>query len=249
MSEVHVAYAYSRVSTNKQENGPQVQREKLESYYSRNLAHKGFLWGDVYEDVVSGSKAFNLRPAGSVLCQRARPGDIILVTKFDRAFRSSRDFHNQIHYWRQKGCKLVVTDCEVNCTTPNGYCHASVLVAMAQLERELVSERTKEVKQYLKAHGRNYGTNATRGIINGSDGYLKPDPRYDEPTIAFIIECREVQKMTWNKLAIAISNRWLRMAGKQEIRSIAHDNCIARTEAQDIYKFAKAQQELLAAQT
>lgn len=238
-SKYKIAYPYVRVSTSKQENSPEVQQEKLSDYYHKFLAPEGYLWADIYQDVVSGSKAFEKREAGSAICQRAQAGDVILVTKFDRAFRSSKDFHNQISHWRKKGCRFIVIDAAVDCTTANGYFVASILVANAQLERELISERTRDSAQFCKAHGRNYCRNPQRGLRNGKDGYLEVDP-YFEQDCRDVIRLRDDERLTWAEVALAFSNIQLAREGKPLIRSIAHDDCVSDRHVRRHYRDGKA---------
>lgn len=233
-----IAYPYVRVSTNKQENGPEVQKEKLANYYNRVLARDGFAWADFYQDVVTGSKALDRREAGGAICQRAKEGDIILVTKFDRAFRSSRDFHNQIHHWRQKGCRFIVTDHDVDCTTPNGYFVATLLVAQAQLEREHTAERTREALAHRKAHGRVYNHDAPRGLKNGKNGYLEVDHDF-EPKIKALLHFRDVEKLTWKQIAVAMTNRERAMLGEPPIKSVVHPDCWSKRIVEMWYREAK----------
>jgi DNA invertase Pin-like site-specific DNA recombinase len=94
-------------------------------------------------------RAFSLLVAGRA--------DALVVAKLDRLTRSSADF-SQIMLWlREEEKQLVVLDFNVDTTTAAGEAMATVLMAFAQMERGLISERTRAALASLRARGQPIG--------------------------------------------------------------------------------------------
>lgn len=148
VSGVAVCYGYTRVSTDRQyQHGLSLedQQIKIKEFYDRHLAPKGARWGDIYQDGgVSGDEAFYERPAGKVLSSRLRPGDHIVVTKLDRAFRNLRDFLETTEVWMKAGIKVHMLDMgggmEMATDTPHGELIYTIFAALAQMYRRMIRE-------------------------------------------------------------------------------------------------------------
>ena len=102
-------------------------------------------------------KSLNRRP---VLCELLatldKQGGTLIVTKLDRLARSVIDFCSIVERSRKKKWALVVLD-SLDTDSPQGECMANMLASFAQLERRLISERTKNGLAVVKARGKQLG--------------------------------------------------------------------------------------------
>jgi DNA invertase Pin-like site-specific DNA recombinase len=154
---VSICYGYGRHSTNKQELTEAAQEKKCKEYYQRQLADKGVEWGGFYYDKATSAKTpFGEREQGRQVFLAARPGDHIVVSKMDRAFRSLRDGITCMDQWSDRGVSFHSLDLQVDTSTPLGRFFRQILLAVAELEREFARERTAEVIAVKKRNNEPY---------------------------------------------------------------------------------------------
>ena len=136
---------YCRVSTNKQTN--ENQKIRL-LQYATDMAYKF----DLYEEVESSRKT---RPVKQELLQKLRKGEYshIIVYKLDRFARSSRELILEIQELIDKGVGFISISDNLDFSNSVGRLHFQILSAFAEFERSLISERTKEGIDRLKALG------------------------------------------------------------------------------------------------
>jgi DNA invertase Pin-like site-specific DNA recombinase len=145
-------FGYGRVSTTQQEVSIEAQRKQCEDYANYRLIPQGLEWGGWYCDpAVSGKVPLKERKAGAVLCQRLQRGDHVVISKLDRAFRNVFDGMAMIQQWRQLGVVIHFQDLGVDGSTLMGQMMISFYLFFAQMERERISERTKQAKDHIKA--------------------------------------------------------------------------------------------------
>lgn len=162
-NELKVAI-YTRVSTEEQKNGYSLmgQEEELRTYAER----KGYKVADVYVDGGHSGKNFN-RPEVQRLFKdmRCNKFDAVLVWKVDRLSRKNRDvlllIDNELH---PRNMKLLVSTCDIDSSTPNGYMFISLLGTFAEYERALIIERVSSGMEKRAKSGLWNG-----GIILGYD--------------------------------------------------------------------------------
>lgn len=100
---------------------------------------------------------------GAMLAERKKllkqlgPGDVLLITRIDRFFRSSRDMHNTIADITAKGAEFRSLHQHWNTATKEGRFLLSILAAQAELDRECIIERTTEGRARAKARGQHMG--------------------------------------------------------------------------------------------
>src|SRR5262245_54981393 len=86
------AYGYVRASTEDQEDTLPAQEHAVRGAYAARLAPRGYTWGGLYVDRgVSGAVEMTSRPAGHRLTMELERGDIVIVHKIDRGWRSVLD--------------------------------------------------------------------------------------------------------------------------------------------------------------
>jgi site-specific DNA recombinase len=136
----------------------------------------------LYSDAgVSGSIALADRPAGSKMLSESVAGDIIVASKLDRLFRSASDALTTVDRLKKDGIKVVLADMSNEPVSENGVgkLFFSIMAAMAEWERERISERTSAGRAGKKARGGHIGGDAPYGFIKegtGAQAVLKPNP-------------------------------------------------------------------------
>ncbi len=112
----------------------------------------------LYEDKASGKK--DDRPQLTACLKALRDGDTLLVWKLDRLGRDLRHLVNIVHDLTQRGIGLKVLTGQgaaIDTTTASGKLVFGIFAALAEYERELISERTIAGLAAARARGRNGG--------------------------------------------------------------------------------------------
>jgi DNA invertase Pin-like site-specific DNA recombinase len=142
---------YARVST--QEQNLQMQIDALEK--------AGCI--EIFEEKATGSKKD--RPALSEMLKMLREGDRVVVYKLDRISRSIKHLIELADSFHKKGIEFVSIMDNIDTSTPTGRFFFHVMAAMAELEREIIIERTKTGLESARARGRVGG----RPTVNKKD--------------------------------------------------------------------------------
>ena len=143
---------YSRVSTLNQDTD--MQTRELREYCAR----RG--WDLVHEYVDEGvSGAKESRPAlnSLMLDARKRRFDAIAVWKFDRMARSVTHLLRVLEEFRSLGIEFISLSESIDTSTPTGKMVFTVLGAVAELERSLISERVRAGLRNARAKGKTLG--------------------------------------------------------------------------------------------
>lgn len=145
--------SYLRVSTDKQD----LDNQKLEiETYTKKLGIKVDEWIEVE---MSSRKSFDKRKIDNLL-SKLKKGDILIVSELSRLSRSIREIHNILHTLMEKKIKLhvikqnIVTNGENDMTTK---ILITVLSMVSEMERELISQRTKNGLDLVKKRGKKLG--------------------------------------------------------------------------------------------
>lgn len=109
-----------------------------------------------------GSGASRARPALSKLLREINAGDTLIVVRLDRLARSVSHLLDVIEHLNEKGAHFRSLRDPIDTTTPQGMFSLQVLGAVAQLERALISERTKAGMKAAHAKGRRAGNPGIR---------------------------------------------------------------------------------------
>lgn len=147
---------YVRVSTEEQASsglGLEAQRARIEA----EAAYKGW---EVVWCVDEGYSAKTLdRPAmqEALSLLTAHEADALVVAKLDRLSRSVVDFSNTLTTAKKQGWAVVLLDLGVDTSTPNGKLVAGLMAQIAEWEREIIAQRTKDALAAAKARGQRLG--------------------------------------------------------------------------------------------
>lgn len=111
-------------------------------------------------DSVPATKPGKKRPpelARAIEILDAGDADALVVARLDRLSRSGLDFWELVHHAQQHRWAIICLDPEVDLTTPFGEAFAGMAVVFAQLERALISQRTREAIAWKVANGGRHG--------------------------------------------------------------------------------------------
>jgi DNA invertase Pin-like site-specific DNA recombinase len=108
-------------------------------------------------DHVSG--ATSERPELSKLWQaaRARKIDTVLVWKFDRFARSTKQLIDALEEFRHLGVAFMSITEQIDTSSPMGKAMFTVISAIAEFERSLISERVRSGIAKARAQGKRHG--------------------------------------------------------------------------------------------
>ncbi len=112
----------------------------------------------IYEDRASGKR--DDRPGLSSCLKAIRKGDTLVVWKLDRLGRDLKHLVNTVHDLTERGVGLKVLTGQgaaIDTTTPAGKLVFGIFAALAEFERDLISERTKAGLASARARGRSGG--------------------------------------------------------------------------------------------
>ena len=136
---------------------------KADGSQTTELQRDALLAADVgseqlYEDKASGKKED--RPQLAACLKALRHGDTLLVWKLDRLGRDLRHLVNIVHDLTERGIGLKVLTGQgaaIDTTTASGKLVFGIFAALAEFERELISERTLAGLASARARGRKGG--------------------------------------------------------------------------------------------
>lgn len=98
-----------------------------------------------------------------------REGDILLVTKIDRLARNAIDLLNIYKGLKKKGVEVIFLQNKIDTTTSMGECMLTMLAAFAQLERDMINERSQAGMKRAREMGIKTGRKCKDGTIKFID--------------------------------------------------------------------------------
>lgn len=137
---------YARVSTEEQNLDRQMDALKE---YGVDL---------IYSEKMTGTK--KNRPELNRMIDELNKGDIVIIADLTRISRSTKDLLEIVEQIKNKGAYIKsIKDTWLDTSSNNPYNDflLTVMSGLSQLERDLISQRTKEGLASAKARGRNGG--------------------------------------------------------------------------------------------
>src|SRR6476660_9424655 len=147
--------AYVRVSTDEQAAsgaGLDAQRIAIEAEAQR----RGWtVLGWHADEGISGGKGVEHRPGLAAAIEAVESGRAagLLAAKLDRVSRSVLDTASLMEQARTGGWELVTCDLAIDTSSPAGEATASMMAVFSQLERRLISQRTREALAFKRGQG------------------------------------------------------------------------------------------------
>lgn len=147
--------AYIRVSTDEQAAsgaGLEAQRAAIAAEADRR-GWTVVAWHS--DEGISGGKGVEHRPGLAAAIDAIERGEAagLLAAKLDRVSRSVLDTAALMEQARRAGWELVTCDLAIDTSTPAGEATASMMAVFSQLERRLISQRTREALAVKRAQG------------------------------------------------------------------------------------------------
>ena len=106
----------------------------------------------IYKEAISGTKRD--RPELNRALDHLRAGDTLVVWKLDRLGRSVKDLVEMVGELEKRGVHFQSSTDNIDTGTPAGRFFFHVMASLAQMERELLIERTRAGLDAAKAQGR-----------------------------------------------------------------------------------------------
>ena len=139
-------FSYTRVSTDRDQT---VANQDLQ------ISNAGFTIDKAFEDVgVSGSISPFDRPSFKRMLADMKPLDTCVCISIDRLGRSALDVLSVVEYFKEKNIKLRVLQLDmIDLTSSMGKLVLTMLAAVAEMERNLIIERTVSGLNRTKSQG------------------------------------------------------------------------------------------------
>ncbi len=150
---------YSRTSTDRQRGGLESQERALLEYCSTHKISNYKMFSDFN---VSGTKSS--RPQLDLMMNEIEKGSIdkVVVYSFSRFARSTKHLVTALDFFKSKKVQFVSISEQLDTSSSYGTALFSILSAIAQLERDILSERVKLGLRNAEAKGKKIGRPKTR---------------------------------------------------------------------------------------
>lgn len=202
------AVLYVRVSTEEQARGGvslAAQEERLIAY----CAMAGLEVVEVIrEEGVSAAKPLATRPGGERLIGllHSKKCGHVVALKLDRLFRDAEDALHQTKAWDKAGVALHLVDMggqTLNTATAMGRFFLNTMAGFAELERNLIAERTEAALAHKKRHRKAYSP-TPYGYDRVDDDLVKNEGEHE-----VLGRIASLRKSGWSfaKIAEAL-NKW-----------------------------------------
>lgn len=177
---------YARVSTEDQHLDLQIDALKLAGCSS------------IFEDHGVSATA-KRRPGFEQALASLQTGDIFVVWKMDRAFRSLKNALDILEEFENRAIEFRCLTEDIDTTTPMGKCMYQIRHAFSELERNLIRERTKAGMEAARQRGAHLGRpkKLSHGQIIRMQGLLQRQPDITPVQIAsqFGVSSRTIYRL------------------------------------------------------
>lgn len=176
-SPTNAVAGYLRVSTEEQaQEGVSLaaQEARVRAYCEM----RGLDLLDLQVDAgVSGYKPLGDRDGGRRVLDlvRGRKVAAVVALKLDRLFRNCANCLDVVQGWDRAGVSLHLVDLggqAVDTSSAMGRFFLTVMAGAAEMERNLIGERTSLAMRYMASRGEYTGGNAKYGFVVGDEGVL-----------------------------------------------------------------------------
>jgi DNA invertase Pin-like site-specific DNA recombinase len=142
-------FGYARVS--RRDQSVENQRQEIE-----RAGYQVEFW--YADEGISGSSAAAQRPQFKLLLDRIRQGETLVVSKLDRLGRDAQDVGATLKELARREIAVIVLQLgKVDLTSPAGKLLVQMLAAVAEMEKDLLVERTHAGLERAKSQGKTLG--------------------------------------------------------------------------------------------
>ena len=225
--------AYIRVSSQRQvDEGNSLEAQKrriiqLAQFKALSIAPEDFL----IEKGISAGIPLWERPMGRVLRRKLLSGEYsnLIAMKLDRLFRITTDMLLTVQEVEDMGVRLLIADLggeAIDTSTSTGRFMLTIFGGIAEMERGLISERTQEGMNQLKAQNKRF-TESIFGWDVDVNGMLIPN-WYEQDLIDWMDWQIEVNGMSAAAVARSLNSRGIKekrggqWQGQSVRRTISH---------------------------
>ena len=195
-------YGYARVSTIAQDLATQKEL----------LINAGVKKADIFSEKFTGTTTD--RPQFKQLLEKLESGDTLTITKLDRLARNTKEALTIIETLLEQDITINVLNVGQIENTTVGRLIYTVLLAVADMERDMIVERTQEGKAYAKKNNPNFKEGRPKRQL--SDKYLKA------------IELMQTNSIAETALITSISTATLKRIRKQYKDEVAEGLRVAK---------------------
>ena len=132
-------FGYARVSTEQ----PNLDRQRD--------ALKKYGVDMIYNEKMTGTK--HNRPELAKMLDRMTEGDTVVIESLSRLGRSTKDLIELTELFEEKGVHLVSLKEQIDTSTSTGKLLFTLMSAIAQFERDVIADRTREGLRSARARG------------------------------------------------------------------------------------------------
>lgn len=138
---------YVRVSTDKQDISPEVQRGELEREAERMGYHL-----EIVEELAASAATIGKRPKIQAVLDSLKAGKYqgIMVSKLDRLSRNMEDGTRVLADSQRQGWRIICLDLGVDTATIMGAGMYNMALNFAEIERKFIGQRTRAGMQEIK---------------------------------------------------------------------------------------------------
>jgi DNA invertase Pin-like site-specific DNA recombinase len=202
------AYGYIRVSHEEQKESGlslEAQEQQCRRFWERQLKPIGVTWANFMADeaVSAFKRALFRRPQGQLLLLNLHSGDHLIITRFDRVFRSMEDFITAYKLLQTRGVMIHILDAPGDPNTANGRAMLQLLCVFAEWSSRITSERNQAVVAILRQQGRPVSGTPPWGFqIVGPQGARRLEPDWDaRAMMERIVRLHDIEGQGWAAIA------------------------------------------------
>lgn len=153
-----IALLYARVSTSMQvQDGISLEVQERTLRQAAELA--GYKNVQLIREEGRSGKSIKGRPVlrKALLDLESGRAHALFVTRLDRLSRSTQDFLSIIDHSKTYDWRLVLLDLQLDTSSYQSRFVVTIMSALAEMERSIISERQKDVHSYRRATGKVWG--------------------------------------------------------------------------------------------
>ncbi len=153
-----IALLYARVSTSMQvQDGISLEVQERTVRQAAELA--GYKNVQLIREEGRSGKSIKGRPVlrKALLDLESGKAHALFVTRLDRLSRSTQDFLSIIDHSKTYDWRLVLLDLNLDTSSYQSRFVVTIMSALAEMERSIISERQKDVHSYRRSQGKVWG--------------------------------------------------------------------------------------------